>query len=141
MIYVEEKSFDRQLELLVYLSKSEPLMICAWLYPESKVSHLAGLKVSTGESELVAVTSYDNGFRPKHTELVFASSVHISALRDAAVELKDNCDSLALYKENEQSWHAATIGHEGMCLVQSSSLCQELVLAGFSASEKPPSWW
>ena len=141
MIYVEEKSFDRQLELLAYLSKSEPLMICAWLYPESKVSHLAGFKVSTGESGLVAVTSYQNGFRPRHTELVSASPAHISTLRDAAVELKDNCDSLALYKENEQSWYAVTIGHEGMCLIQSPSLLQELVLAGFNTSEKPPSWW
>ena len=141
MIYIEEKSFNRQLELVSYLSNLEQLKICAWLYPESTVGSLAGFNVSLCESWLVAVTSYADGFRPLHTELIPASPANISALVNAALDLKDNCDSLALYKDNEKSWYAATIGHEGMCLVQNRSLLQGLVRAGFNASEKPPSWW
>ena len=141
MIYVEEKSFDRQIELLSHLSAVEQLNVCAWLYPESSAEKLAEFNVNSFASKLVPVTTYENGFSPVHTELVSASPESMSAFRAAEKELSTNCDSIALYKENDLSWYAATIGHEGMCLVQDQSLLQGLIRAGFKASSEAPSWW
>lgn len=141
MIYIEEKDFNRQIQLLTFLAGSTELSICAWLYPESSVSELAGFEVTENSESLMPVTTYENGFQPKCTSLVLANQSSLSAFSAAYSELKENCDSLALYKKTESSWLAATIGHEGMCLVQDNNLLNSLLQAGYSASSEAPSWW
>mgnify|MGYP003669201645 CR=1 FL=1 len=141
MIYVEEKDFSRQLDLLRYLSGLHRLIICSWLYPESTSTSVAGFPINNVPSNLQPTTIYANGIRPRHTEPVEATAPNITAFEEAASEIAANCDSLALYGEGEESWFAATIGHEGMCLVQDESLFSSLSEAGYSVSMEPPSWW
>lgn len=87
------------------------------------------------------VTIYGTGIKPRHTKPVEASALNITAFGEAVSDIAANCDSLALYGEEEESWFAATIGHEGMCLVQDESLLSSLSEAGYSVSTEPPSWW
>lgn len=141
MIYVEEKDFDRQIELLLFLADSIELDICAWLYPESAATKLAGFEVTENPSSLTPVTTYENGYSPKCTLPTLASNSTIGAFGASYSELKKNCDSLALYKKSESSWLAATIGHEGMCLIQDESLLNSLTSAGYSATTTAPDWW
>lgn len=140
MIYIQEKNFDRQIKLLSFIAERFDCDICAWLYPESSSTEIAGFDV-TENSFLIPVTTYENGYSPKHTSLRKASTEVISAFATAQTSIKDNCDSLALYLNNEQSWLAATIGHEGMCLIQDESKLNSLISAGFNASLEAPSWW
>ena len=141
MIYVEEKDFNRQIELLEFIASSQDLNICAWLYPESNVTELVGIEVSDNSQGFIPVTTYENGFSPKCTALVLATPGSIRSFGSAYSELKKNCDSLAIYKKNQFNWFAATIGHEGMCLVQDNSLLKRLTQAGYAASTEAPSWW
>lgn len=141
MIYVEEKDFHRQIELLGFLAGNQPYSICAWLYPESKAREVAGFKVCSENVYIEKVTTYSGGVTPKHTELVPATKTNIKTYLDAKNELKANCDSLALYPEQLSNWIAAIIGHEGMCLVKESELLPGLLSAGFNATTEAPSWW
>jgi hypothetical protein len=141
MIYVEEKDFNRQIELLSYLANSHDANICAWLYPESKVRELAGHEVTSNPSSLTPATEYEDGHKPRCTAPTAASSAAINSFAGSHAALKKNCDSLALYKINESSWLAVTIGHEGMCLIQDNSLLNSLIKAGYAASTDAPDWW
>jgi hypothetical protein len=42
VLYVQEESFARQLELLRILADQGDFQLCAWLYPESQQKTLAG---------------------------------------------------------------------------------------------------
>ena len=141
MIYVEERKFSRQIDLLRFIASIHSLTICSWLYPESKSTSIAGVPVAEGSSNLQPVTTYGDGVRPRHTKLVEASHRTISAYAEAETEIVSHCDSLALYVAGQDSWFAVTIEHEGMCLVQDESLLPMLSEAGFSVSTEPPSWW
>lgn len=141
MIYVEEKDFARQMELLSFLAQTTDLNVCAWLYPESSATTIAGNIVIENSLNLVPVTTYENGHLPSLTQFVKANQSSISKYSAAQTELKKNCDSVTLYKENDLSWFAATIGHEGMCLVQDNKQITNLINAGFAASLEAPSWW
>ena len=141
MIYLDEKEFNRQIELLLFVSRSKNLNICAWLYPESDTLKLAGYDVVENNLSLIPVTTYENGFIPKCTNPVKASIDSINLFSVAYNELKKHCDSLALYEHNKPSWLVATIGHEGMCLIQDDSLLHNLIQAGFSARAEAPEWW
>jgi hypothetical protein len=141
MIYIEEKDFARQLELISFVAESVDCDICAWLYPESLITEIAGIEITENTSDLVPVTIYENGFSPKRTSLSKASTEVISAFAAAQVNIKKSCDSIALYQNNESSWLVVTIGHEGMCLVQDESKLNSLINAGFNASLEAPSWW
>lgn len=141
MIYVSEKQSCRQYDLLRHVSKLHDLMICSWLYPECKSDTVAGFGVPEPQVDLQPVTLYEGGVKPRHTDLVRASDESISAFAQANDEVVANCDSLALYGAGESSWLVVAIGHEGMCLVQEDNLLPELLMAGFSASMEPPSWW
>ena len=141
MIYVEETDFNRQIDLLSLLSISNDCEICAWVYPESEAATIAGYPVVENSLGKSSVTTYEDGHAPKSTQLVKSDSQSISVFSSSKVELKRNCDSLSLYKNNESSWYVATIGHEGMCLVRDDSQLTNLIKAGFNASVEAPSWW
>jgi len=141
MIYVEEKNFGRQLELLKHLVLLDNMKVCAWAYPDLTAENLAGYSLMERASELEPITIYEDGSLPRHTELVPASLDSLASFEKVENEMTTGCDSIALYKDGELSWYAATIGHEGMCLVRSDVMLDSLVSAGFNASCKVPSWW
>jgi hypothetical protein len=141
MIYVEEKEFKRQIDLLYFLTEKQEYKICAWLYPESNVEEVAGFKVLSNKSLIEPITTYANGFLPHHTELVLVTKEIIKSFSSSKSELEANCDSLALYKPGATYWAAATVGHEGMCLVRQTDLLSSLVCSGFKASKDAPVWW
>ncbi len=141
MIYIEEKSLSRQIELLILLSENDDYELCAWLYPESPAKELANFTVTNNENGLVPITSYENGFKPKRTVLVKATKNNLNAFLINEASLKKNCDSLALYTSGDLTWKISTIGHEGMCLVQDKSLYSKISKSGFNASLKAPEWW
>jgi hypothetical protein len=139
MIYVQEKDFNRQIELLIFLADKGNYSVCAWLYPESNTTSIGPHSIE--QSELEAVTSYGANSKPNHTSLIKCSRDSLQIFISAKLEVVSNCDSLALYKENSTLWFAATIGHEGMSLVRNEALLPSLLSAGFSASTEAPSWW
>jgi hypothetical protein len=139
MIYIQEKNFDRQIELLSFLSEKGSYSICAWLYPESSLAIVAGQL--TEISNLEAVTTYDDGKIPSNTVPVECNKSMLSQFLVAKAELIANCDSLVLYKSSSKQWSVAAIGHEGICLVRDDALLTQLLSAGFSGSFEAPSWW
>jgi hypothetical protein len=141
MIYIQESGFKRQLELLALLSKIEPCELVTWLYPESRIKHLAGILVVKNHSDLLPVTKYENGNEPKCTKSVPATSDFLLALKPFSSKFKRNSDSIALYPVGAKCWSACTVGHEGMCLVKNETLLSNIQNAGFSASLRAPSWW
>jgi hypothetical protein len=141
MIYISEKSLSRQIELLTHVAGTQEMLICAWLYPESTATAIAGFPTAFTCSNLEPITTYEDSVSVVHTQLAPASAANISSYKAAESELIAHCDSLALHREGESSWFAATIGHEGMCLVKEQSLLPSLIAAGYAASAEPPSWW
>ncbi len=45
MIYIEEKLFDRQIDLLEYLSPQGEFDLIIWFFPESKLRNICDLKL------------------------------------------------------------------------------------------------
>jgi hypothetical protein len=133
MIYIVEKDFNHQMELLSFLAHTNELNVCAWLYPESSATTIAGNIVIENSLNFVPVTTYENGHLPGLTQFAKATKNNLSEYSAAQAELEKNCDSLALYKENDLFWFAATIGHEGLCLVRNNTQLTRLVKAGFAA--------
>ena len=127
--------------MLSFLTAENKLSICAWLYPESKAAEIAGYLVVDNPEGLLPVSTYDNDYKPKCTVSVLSGIDSIDAFAAAKNQVHKECDSLTIYKENELNWYAATIGHEGMCLVQDDNQLASLVKAGFNASIKAPHWW
>ena len=85
MIYVEEKDFNRQIELLSYISSGKDLNVCAWIYPESGALKLAGSDVIEKNISLIPVTIYGNGFIPKCTTPVKFSIKSINSFSTASM--------------------------------------------------------
>jgi len=141
MIFVEEKDFNDQVALLSFLAESGDYSICAWLYPDQVASELIELSVSDNPLGLIPITTYENGHKPRCTKLLPASKTNFRLFSVAKAEILKNCDSLALYENDQVNWVAATIGHEGMCLVQDDNLLNAIVRAGFNASLEAPNWW
>lgn len=139
MIFVEEKDFSRQLELIRLVSKAERSLFCAWLYPESKAESIAGWRVQ--KSDLEAVTTYGDNSAPSHTELVNCNEDVIESVSQAKKDIVAQCDSLVLYKLGNKQWFTAVVGHEGMCLVRDDALSITLERGGFKVSSEAPSWW
>ncbi|UTF58614.1 hypothetical protein [Gilvimarinus sp. DA14] len=141
MIYIQESGLKRQLELLALLSEVEVCELVIWLYPESKIKHLAGILILNDHENLVAITTYEDGTKPRRTSSLLATSNFMLTLKSFASKLKCNSDSIALYPEGDKEWSACAVGHEGMCLVRNESLLSKIQSAGFSASLTAPPWW
>jgi hypothetical protein len=139
MIYVREKDFDGQLKLLGFLASQDRYFLCAWLYPESRVSKVSGQPIEN--SNLESVTRYGDGTIPRHTSLANCTKELLQSLSSSQAEIVASCDSLALYKNGAITWFAAVVGHEGMCLVKDDAMLDEIMAAGFVASLKEPGWW
>lgn len=139
MLYVEEKDFARQMDVLRASIKSSDLLVCAWLYPDVELTSLAGFKVVPNQG-LEPVTTYEDGTLPYRTELAPAIDSVIEAMRGYEAELHAYCDSITLYSPGSIKWAAATVGHEGMCLVRSDKTFYQLQEAGFRVSKQAPAW-
>lgn len=139
MIYVQEKDFNRQIDLFNFFAEKDSYSMCAWLYPESNATSIASYSIE--KNDLESATSYEGGTKPNHTSLVKCTRDSLQEFVSTKTEVTENCDSLALYKTNNILWSAVTIGHEGMCLVRDDALLKQLISAGFSASTEAPSWW
>ncbi|MDO3386607.1 hypothetical protein QWI17_12240 [Gilvimarinus sp. SDUM040013] len=141
MIYIEANGLKRQLELLALISKMESCELVIWLYPESRIRHLAGALVSKNHVNFVPITTYEDRTEPRCTSSLPAHSNSILALKTFISKLERNSDSIALYPAGEKDWSACSVGHEGVCLVKNERLLFKIQSAGFTASLTAPSWW
>jgi len=142
MIYVAVNDFNKQLDLLNFFIKKYKLNICIWLYPESSITEIIGLPIYTDSStNIQPITTYEEPHKYKYTKLIKVDKSIIDSLYLNEKNLKNNCDSIALYKENSYHWIISTIGHEKMCLVNDLAYLNELIDNGFDVSTEAPSWW
>lgn len=142
MIYIEEKIFDRQVDLLDYFRSHGEFDLIIWLFPESKTRNICDLKLAPKDLiEGQQVTKYEGGFKPRKTRRVKLTSDLLIKIRKSSNVIKSNCDSLVLYPPNEKEWIVCTIEHEGMCLVNDDSLFKKLDSEGFNPSLEKPEWW
>ena len=140
MIYVEEKSQDKQLELIKYFSNYDEFTIIIWLYPECKITDLFSLAISNSLN-YNSVTTYSDGYKPFATLPKCLNKKMIKLLNKNKNIIHEYCDSIVLYKGDDKDWFMSTIGHEGMCLVKDDMLLEELKKEGFSCSLESPDWW
>ena len=143
MLYVEEKEFSDQLALLKHFFSRRDFDVIVWLYPESTIEHLFGYTLVNGdEFEGLAVTKYeDSKIITKRTQRYPLSEVFLNKIENNKQEFEANCDSCVLYKSEIKDWHVASIGHEGMFIVNDDDEYIELSESGFSVSKTPPEWW
>lgn len=142
MIYLEEKHFARQLDLLGYLQSDFDSEIVFWLYPESNIATLLGRDLYNSEGIYAEpVTTYDESTIPRCTSrLLFDEDLLFSIKRHQQV-ISKHCDSICLYEKNSKQWTACTIGHEGMILLRNDELLECLRASGFNASIEAPDGW
>lgn len=140
MLYIEESSYHRQVAALRILADRDNAFLCLWLFPESDENAVAGYEVTPAQG-LEPVTTYGDGTVPSRTQLIPASEEAFSALLAHEAQIKASCDSIALYSGSQASWYAATVGHEGMCIVREETSLSSLEKQGFNVLTKAPEWW
>ena len=142
MIFVEESGFEKQLNVISWLSKSKNAELVIWLYPESVLNSIMGLPIhNSGAIDADPVTTYQEGVTAKCTARLPLTSGLIDIIYKERDLITNNCDSLCVYLLEEREWQACTIGHEGMALVKDSTLLDERISLGFNASLQAPNWW
>ena len=144
MIYIQESSFCRQMDLLSIVAQSQnEISLIAWLYPETDMIPIAGLTAAVA-GDYIAVTSYgsedNNEYGAHTTPKKFTTDLTKELISNQAEALR-LFDSLALYKNGEADWIASVIHHENICLVQNDDLIDALLKNNFRASVEPPAWW
>jgi hypothetical protein len=119
MIYVEEKWFSKQIDLLKFFLGGSELEVIIWMYPESKFSHLAGLSLVHGvDISGEPVTIYENADIASRTMRQPLTKGLLDLAQNKRRNISRNVDSFVLYKPGEFEWLVCTVGHEGMCLVK-----------------------
>lgn len=142
MIYVVEKNFDRQLDLLEHFLVSKNVELVAWMYPEAEIKELLGLKIY--ESRLIKaepVTTYQEGIMSRCTKRLPADIDLIRKFRSERNIVTRNCDSICLYFSSSFEWQVCVIGHEGMGLARNTAFISDLKKSGYNVSLNPPDWW
>ena len=141
MIYIKEKYFRRQIELLSFLSKGNDELVL-WMYLESKYIHLDGLElINRTQINAESVTNYEIEQQVLCMERISVSNSIFNFSLNNVRKIKSNVDSICLYDEKSFEWKACAVWHEGMCLVRDASLLDELENGGFNASINKPEWW
>lgn len=142
MIYIEEKIYDRQVDLLEFFYQHGKYDIIIWFYPEAKKRSICGLKLTPkGLMEGEQVTIYGDGFKPKKTRRVNLTAELLEIIRNSAEDIQLNCDSLTLYSTEENNWTACIIPHERMGLVRDDEHLDSLTIEGLEPSLEKPEWW
>ena len=143
MLYIQEKSFRRQVDLLYFLAELDEFEIIVWLHPESKLKHLFRFDLLHNDKyQGKPVTEYnDPTILIKRTIRQKLTTSFITRIYEFRRIFTQNCDSCVLYKSGEYDWYASTVGHEGMFLIRDDKKQNELVLNGFDATLEKPSFW
>jgi len=142
MIYLREKSFKRQVDLLDFFCNQGEFDLIIWFFPEPVLSNICDLELAPKDIiQGEQVTFYGDAINPMKTVRVRLTKDLISKIRASANQIRQNCDCLALYRTGETNWVACTIGHERMCLVRDRDLINDLSFEGFNASLNKPEWW
>jgi hypothetical protein len=142
MIYIEENSFERQIDLISALASQAPFDLVAWLYPASTIDTILGVSIYKSTTvNAVSVTTYTNNFIASCTPRLRATNAVINNITKEKDLIANNCDSLCIYSPENPEWQACTIGHEGMILVRDLALLSYLKSLVFNASLHAPSWW
>ena len=104
MIYIEEKLFDRHIDLLQFLKSQGDFDIIVWFFPESKLRNICDLKLAPKDLlEGEQINTYGDGFKPRKTRRVKLTSDLLNRFREAAKEIQLNCDSIALYRPGDKN--------------------------------------
>lgn len=140
MIYITEDDNTVIQSIFTRLAERSPMVLCAWLYPESEVDEIGDIAVVYSDSTVEPYTEYGLDAACQRTELVEASEDHIHDLFNAP-DATRAIDNIALYREGEYEWYAVTLGHDGMCLIRDDILMKDLLSDGLAASFDPPDWW
>jgi hypothetical protein len=142
MLYIQEKNYRKQIELLRFLNRRDGYDFIVWLYPESKLKHLFGHQLCKGTNfEGLPITKYDSDAVVKRTCRTRIYELFMDEMNKYKRIYSNNCDSCVLYKPGEYDWFAAVIGHEGVCIVNDDRMINELISSGFNVSHEKPVWW
>lgn len=142
MIYVQDKYFRKQLNIIQYFLECDEFDFIVWLYPESRLKHLFGFELSEDKnSQSNPVTTYSEGVVSKSTTRQRLTKLFIEQLSESKRVYTRNCDSCVLYKSGDKDWYASIIGHEGISLIKNDGIIEDLLTHGFNASFNKPSYW
>lgn len=142
MLYVEEKSFNKQLELINDIYSDSGAVLVIWIYPERDLTELIGLKlISPDYRKITPVTTYELGVRVLCTEQLTINNELIELIKNNENEISSNSDSLCVYSLEGGDWEMCTIGHEGMGLVKDDLLYERIRGLKLNVSHDAPSWW
>lgn len=139
VIYIQENFYSMHMRLLGFFLDEGLYELIVWLYPESKLAHLAGMKLEAGlEVSGKPITTYGDDIVPSRTIRQSLSNEHINLFESNRRVITQNVDSIVLYKPSEFEWTACTVGHEGMLLVNNDSYLEQIKAEGFSATTETP---
>ncbi|MBU1568056.1 MAG: hypothetical protein KJ630_20835 [Proteobacteria bacterium] len=142
MLYIETNSLDQQIELIKFFSCNGEYDAIFWLFPKSKSREICDLKLAPKDLlEGKPVTTYGDGYKPHKTRRVKLTKEFFYKISDSRKSIEKQCDSVVIYKPNEEEWLACAIGHENMCLVRDESLKPELSKFGFKVTSEKPEFW
>jgi hypothetical protein len=142
MIYIEEISFEKRMQLISVLSNQESIELVIWLYPESSIDSIIGENVLASTTvNATPVTTYKNGCIARCTERLQVTDILITKITQKKGVIVKNCDSLCTYSPKNSEWQACIIGHEGMMLIKDNTLLNDIKSLGYDASLHSPSWW
>lgn len=142
MIYVEEKSFSRQIDVIEHLNTIEKFDVILWFYLGNKQQNICGLKLA--QKSLIEgeqITHYWKDQKPHKTRRVSLTTELLTDIRASEKSISKNCDSIALYRPGIKEWLACAISHEGMCIIREDQYLEALKVSGLNASTEKPEWW
>lgn len=142
MIFIQEREYGRQIDLIETLSNMFECDLVAWVYPDSKIDLL--FEIPLQEASLINAdpcTTYEGQLKVRCTPRMPITDDFVKIMRDDKKTVDLYCDSLCIYSVNDRKWLACIVGHEGMILVDRSDLFGALGELDFSVSNSPPDWW
>ena len=99
MLYFENDSFEKQIELVEYFSIIGNHDVMFWIFPESKCRNICDLRLSPKDLvEGNPVTTYGDGSMGKRTRRTTLDSNLVEKIRECKNDIKENCDSIVIYE-------------------------------------------
>ncbi|QTD35850.1 hypothetical protein [Pseudomonas fluorescens] len=142
MLYITEKSFNRQILLLSNLSNKTRLELVIWLYPESIADSIIGFNTNSPATiNALPVTTYPGNTAGRCTQRLQMTADLIETIVSNERCFIGECDSICIYHPEKAEWGASVILHEGMILIRDSSLLVNPEALDFKVSPHAPSWW
>ena len=142
MIYITEKSFERQIHILQVTHEPASMNAVLWVYPEELAPSIGGLHLLENATNIEPVTTYaHHSSKTRRTEPQLFDSQFIAHLLLHKKAISASFDSIALYNPGSSEWSSCAIPHEKMVLVRDDGALPFLISKGFSASTNAPEWW